>query len=290
MRTATAWLMLTLAGLPIASSVQAEGRPSETEQEEAEREAVELELQLQNPITDLVTVQILTTVETGLGDIGANRTVVSVQAQLPIRVTRNWNVLAWTQVPIQSLPGPAGMRVNGIGDTTQYLLLEPSRVRHFLWGVGPIALLPTAIQPALGAGKLAFGPAGLASYQNDWWTVGILVHHLRSIAGAAAGRDVERTFLKPFLSYTFHSGIAVGFESEAMLNWALRSGRRWAVPLQVSVSKVTQVGTLPLNFLLGGRWYVATPAGGPDWGLRLAVSFVIPISRDSEKAGEQRHD
>lgn len=243
-----------------------------------------LERQLQNPITDLMIFQVFSTVERGLGPTSESRTIVNAQALLPMRMSDRWNLLSWTQVLILSTPppGPGAERVNGIGDTTQYLLAEPSRVWRILWGLGLVGLLPTATNTELGTGVFGLGPAGLVSYQDEVWTLSLLAHHVRSLDGAVGRPYVERTFLKPLLSYTFPTGAAVGIESETTFEWSRPEGERWIVPLQVSLSRVTLVGPVPLNLQLGLRWYPWSPAAGPAWGIRLAISFVVSIHREEE--------
>jgi hypothetical protein len=193
-------------------------------------------------------------------------------------------VLSWTQVLLLSLPSPTpgGARINGIGDTTQYLLVEPAHIRRILWGAGVVGLLPTATNTALGAGTFGLGPAGLFSYQDQWWTVSLLAHHLRSLEGAVGRADVTRTFLKPLVSYTFEGGAAVSLESDTTFDWGAPAGDRWIVPLQLGFGRVTLVGPVPLNLNLGVRWYPVTPQGGPTWGFRLAISFIVSITREEE--------
>ena len=31
------------------------------------------------------------------------------------------------------------------------------------------------------------------------------------------------------------------------------------------------------------RWYPVTPTGGPSWGFRLAISFIVSITREEEQ-------
>ncbi len=48
------------------------------------------------------------------------------------------------------------------------------------------------------------------------------------------------------------------------------------MPVNLAVSQLVKIGKLPVNFQLGGRYYADKPTGGPDWGLRFTVTFVIP--------------
>jgi hypothetical protein len=44
------------------------------------------------------------------------------------------------------------------------------------------------------------------------------------------------------------------------------------------VSKMITIGDVPTNWQLGGRWYAEKPDNGPDWGLRFAVTILLPKS------------
>ena len=37
-----------------------------------------------------------------------------------------------------------------------------------------------------------------------------------------------------------------------------------------------RVGNLPVQFELGGRYYLDAPADGPEWGLRFKVTLLFP--------------
>lgn len=119
MPVAARLVLLLLAGWPLTVSAQAGTR----------RDAVQLERQLQNPITDLMIFQVFNTVEQGVGPEEENQLITNAQALLPIRLSDDWNLLSWTQVLLLSTPPerPGEERVNGLGDTTQYLLIEPAR-------------------------------------------------------------------------------------------------------------------------------------------------------------------
>jgi len=61
--------------------------------------------------------------------------------------------------------------------------------------------------------------------------------------------------------------------SESTYDW---SHSQWTVPLNASVSQLIKVGTLPLQLSLGVKYYAERPAGGPDWGVRFAITLLFP--------------
>jgi len=48
------------------------------------------------------------------------------------------------------------------------------------------------------------------------------------------------------------------------------------VPFNVQYAKVTRLGGQMLSYQGGVRVYLETPRGGPDWGLRFAVTLLYP--------------
>ncbi len=51
---------------------------------------------------------------------------------------------------------------------------------------------------------------------------------------------------------------------------------QWTVPLNLMVSQLVKVGTMPFQFRAGVRYYAEKPSGGPDSGLRFTVIFLVP--------------
>jgi hypothetical protein len=84
---------------------------------------------------------------------------------------------------------------------------------------------------------------------------------------------VSLTFLQPFLSYTTPQHTTFGVNLESTYDW---NNEEWTVPVNLQVSQLVKIGEHPVNFQLGARYYLDKPDGGPDWGLRFTVTFVIP--------------
>lgn len=61
--------------------------------------------------------------------------------------------------------------------------------------------------------------------------------------------------------------------SETSYDW---KGEQWLAPVNLMAAQLLAPGGQPLQLLVGGRYYVAAPAGGPDWGLRVAVTLLFP--------------
>ncbi len=285
---ATKWPLLLIAA-PIAcatrAAAQGEEKGVETENATGEAERTELAKRQQSPLTEVMNVTLQSNLRMGLGETRENLLLVRVSPLLPIRVAPGWKVVVWPTLPLRSLPpsGASQERVNGAGDVLLRQFLTPARVRGFLWGIGPVAQLPSATVTALGTGKFSVGIVGVLGYRTRGLTLNLRPEHFRSVSGQRGRDDVEVTLLTPSVSYTLPSSVNVGVTSETIVDWK-RSGRdRWTVPVMLTVSEVTNVGEVPINALLGAEYFAVSPANGPAWSVRLAAAFLFPIKRKEDE-------
>ena len=50
------------------------------------------------------------------------------------------------------------------------------------------------------------------------------------------------------------------------------------MPFNFIVSQLVKLGDQPVQFSAGVRYYAEKPDGGPEWGLRLGLTFLFPKS------------
>jgi hypothetical protein len=136
-----------------------------------------------------------------------------------------------------------------------------------------VFLYPSATDDALGAEKWGAGPTAVVLRQDSGWTYGMLANQLWSFAGSSSRAEVNATFLQPFVSYTTKTFTTFGLNTESTYDW---SNRQWTVPINLTVSQLLKLGTQPIQFQIGGRYYAERPGGGPDWGLRFTVTLLFP--------------
>jgi hypothetical protein len=101
----------------------------------------------------------------------------------------------------------------------------------------------------------------------------MLANHLWSVAGESSRADVNATFLQPFVTYTTKTLTTFGLNTETTYDWENEQG---TVPLNWFAQQLLKIGKQPVAFQLGARYYAEKPAGGPDWGLRFAVTLLFP--------------
>ena len=240
-------------------------------------DSAELARQLANPIASLVSVPLKLDWDTGIGAAGADRATYVMQPVIPVSLNANWNLISRTIVPyVDAQPPSTGLGgAAGLGDITQSFFFSPKAptAGGWIWGAGPVLLLETATKDALGAGKWGVGPTAVVLRQERGWTYGALANHIWSVAGSDERTRVSATFLQPFLSFTTPTSTTFTVNTESTYDWV---GHRWTVPINLSVSQLVRLGTQPVSVSAGIRSYVSRPEGGPDWGLRLTVTFLFP--------------
>ena len=122
-------------------------------------------------------------------------------------------------MPLVSQPADDGLRINGLSDTVATAFLSPARTGRVIWGAGPVLLLPTATNNALGGEHVGIGRSVVALVQPGQWTSGILWNQIWSADGAVDRPDIDRGFFQPFANYNLGEGLAAGASIDATANW-----------------------------------------------------------------------
>lgn len=238
----------------------------------------ELAKKLSNPIAALISVPFQLNYDSNIGanDEG-DRYQLNIQPVIPIEMNDDWNIISRTILPLVSqnnISSGAGSQ-SGLGDVVQSVFFSPKLPTEsgWVWGAGPVFLLPTATNDLLGADKWGIGPTVVALKQDGPWTYGALVNHIWSVAGSG-NQDISNTLLQPFLSYTTKDAITYSLNTESTYDW---KSEQWAVPLNANVSKVMKLGDQLVSVMGGLRYWAESTTAGPE-GLaaRLQLTLLFP--------------
>jgi hypothetical protein len=269
-----------LASKAFSLSVQAPPAEASRENEPAREGAADagaLANKLSNPISSLISVPFQSNFDFNQGpDNDKWKYTLNVQPVIPISISEDWNLITRVIVPViyqeELFPGEDDNW--GLGDTTPTFFFSPkAEWNGWIWGAGPVFLLPTATDTALGGGRWGAGPSFVALQQNSGFTYGALVNHIWSFAGDDDRPYVNTTFLQPFLAYNTKTGTGITLNTESTYNWRTD---QWTVPIGLFASQVLKIGGQPISIQLGPRYYAEGPDGGPEWGLRLNITLLFP--------------
>jgi hypothetical protein len=249
------------------------------QEQSAADKAQELAKKLSNPIASLISVPLQMNYDTGFGPTGSgSRLLTNVQPVIPIKFSKDWNLISRTILPIvsQSEMFPGSAQQFGIGDILQSAFFSPSAppAGGPIWGIGPVFLLPTATDDLLGGKKWGVGPTIVLLQQSGPQTLGLLMNHVWSFAGDEDRSDINSTYIQPFYTHTSKQAITLGLNTEASYNWDTEA---WSIPINLSLAQLTKFVNQPVQLVFGLRYWLESPEGGPEgFGVRMGITYLFP--------------
>lgn len=241
--------------------------------------ADELAKKLANPVASLISVPVQYNYdELGGVNTGASVSRVLIQPVIPFSLTDDWNLISRTIFQGVEQHGfqQEVLNTSGAGDTTASQYFSPKNPTEdgWIWGVGPVELLPTATDSVLGNEKWGLGPTGVILKQTGPWTAGVLTSQIWSVTGDNEREDLNILSLQPFFSFTTATHTTVGIYTESSYDWHTEE---WMVPVIVQAGQVFKVGSQVMQFAVAGKyWADSTENGYEDWGIRAQLTFLFP--------------
>lgn len=245
----------------------------------AQDDAAALAKKLANPVAALISVPLQLNYDSGFGPVeDGDKFVLNIQPVVPISIDEKWNLISRTILPVvaQNDLFPGAGSQTGISDIVQSAFFSPKAPTSagWIWGVGPVFLLPTGSDDLLTTDKWGAGPTAVVLKQAGPWTYGALGNHLWSFAGDDDRADVNTTFIQPFLTYGTPTGWSYTLQTESTYDW---QGEQWSVPVNVVVTKVTKIGGQLVSLGGGLRYWADAPESGAEGlGYRLVVTLLFP--------------
>jgi hypothetical protein len=266
--------LIILIAASFALAVEGDGiiEPGEDKSEELRRAA-------QNPVADLISFPIQNNANFKFGPLEKTQNVTNIQPVVPFHLNEDWLLISRTIAPI--IYQPEFVRGQGsefgLGDINQAIFFTPRKPSRFLWGAGPIFLLPTATDKRLGADKWGAGPAAVGLTIRGPWVFGALAQNIWSFAGDSKRDDVNRFLLQYFVNYNLPGGWYLTSSPVVTANWKADSGDKWTIPFGGGVGKLLRLGKLPVNASIQAYYNAEKPDNlGPDWTLRFQMQFLFP--------------
>jgi hypothetical protein len=263
--------MLALVAVAIGIATRAAAQAPQ-----GEPSATDLAKQTQNPVSSLTSLPFQFNFNGG-GDL-KDQTFFNMNFQpvIPFKINDKLNGIARTIVPINSVPTGANTRVSGVGDIQEQLFLTPAKAGTLIWGVGPMFSFPTATAQPLQTGTWAIGPGAVVLKNAGPWVLGALVQQFWPVSDVNGDPKTNLFVTQPFVNYNFGEGWALAMSPLITANWNAANGQQWTLPLGGGISKVTVLGTRPMNISLQYYYNVVRPDGSAGFQLRFAVSLLYP--------------
>jgi len=247
--------------------------------EPGENRTEELARAAQNPVASMISLPFQNNSNFNFGPQEKTQNVMNIQPVLPFELNDEWNLITRTILPVVSQPGfsPGQDRENGIGDTLFTAFLSPKDSGDWIWGAGPVLLLPTSSDDRLGAGEWGAGPSAVFLTMQGPWVIGSLFSNVWSFSHDDNDDKVNAFTWQYFINYNLDDGWYLTTAPIITANWEADSDNKWTIPLGGGVGRVFRVGKQNINTSVQAYYNVETPDDfGADWQLRMQLQFLFP--------------
>lgn len=152
----------------------------------------DLAKQAQNPIANLISLPLQNNTNFDVSPRERNQNILNVQPVWPITLNEDWKLITRTIIPVTYvsivravgdviIPSPVDDgSIFGLGDSNFTAFFSPKDSGKLTWGVGPVALIPTSTDDALGLGEWGAGLSAVFLVMPGNWVVGSLFSNVWS--------------------------------------------------------------------------------------------------------------
>jgi hypothetical protein len=246
----------------------------------AEMSTEELAKLAQNPVGNLISLPFQNNTNLNVGPDHGTQDILNIQPVIPISISRDWNIITRTIVPViwnPSLGAGVDSR-SGIGDTVLTAFLSPANPGSWIWGAGPVLQIPTNSNTEFGNKNWGLGPSFVALHleHGSPWVYGALVNNVWSLTSDRRGGAYSNGLIQPFVNYNLADGLYFTSAPILTVDWKADSSQRWTVPIGGGVGKIFHLGKLPVNTQLSAYYNVVRPDLAANWQIRAQVQLMFP--------------
>jgi hypothetical protein len=272
-------LALSVVSFGAAAQSTAPSPPPDTSHDDDE--VTGLAKKLQNPIGDLYSIPFQNNANFNVGPNKGTQDILNIQPVIPIHINEDWNVITRTILPLVWSPSlqPAQSVPFGLAPTTFSAFLSPKNpVDGWIWGVGPIAELPTITSKTLGSNVWGLGPSAVVVKLAGPIVTGVLVNNVFSLGGTPGplGTRYSLFTVNLFFNYNFGKGWYINTDPVITANWQLAGNKAWTLPVGGAIGRVIKVADkLPVNIQVGAYYNALRPEFGATWQLRTEITLIF---------------
>jgi hypothetical protein len=243
---------------------------------QAEHNPTDLAKTTQNPVGDIVSVPFQFNFNGGGALKDETYLNLNFQPVMPIHISPKVTLISRTIVPINSFPGPNGMRYSGSGDIQEQMFFTPAVPGRVIWGIGPAFSFPTATALPARTGTWAAGASAVVLATPGPWVVGSLFAQFSPLTDANGEPRTNLFLWQYFVNYNFGKGWAIAMAPSITANWDAPGGQQWTVPFGAGISRTLVFNRQPMT--LGFQYYknVKRPDNSPGTLLRFFVALIFP--------------
>lgn len=236
---------------------------------------VEIAKQLSNPLANMVSVPIQFEYNRGMGmsQQGRDQTFL-LQPVAPINLGGGDLFVFRPILAAANLNNVNGFSGFGVSSITFETFYAPNTGSSWIWGIGPYLSTPIDNSGYFGSQQTGAGVSAVVLNRDGPWTYGVLGYQSWSVGGNATYGTQNNLYSQPFIGYTTKEAWTFSANMQALYNY---DAHHTSNPLYAGISKLEVFDGHPVQFSLGGMYYLSSiPEGPRGWGARATVTFVFP--------------
>ncbi len=241
----------------------------------AQHDSKSLAKAAQNPLASMISLPFQNNSNFDYGPEGGTQDTLNIQPIWPFKLNDDWNLVTRTILPVMSTPAitSGDSRTTGLGDTTFTGWFSPSAVSKWIWGAGPVLVLPTSTDDELGTGEWSAGASIVVLTMPGEWVIGSLFSNVWDVNGS---EGVNFFTWQPIINYNLSDGWYLASVPSITANLEADSDQQWTVPVGGGVGKIFRIGKQAIN-MSGHVYYNAIkPDVVGDWTLRIQFQLMFP--------------
>lgn len=231
-----------------------------------------------NPLTPMVGLSLHDYITSSIFGTDETSNTFNLRGALP-HLLGGLPQIARVTVPYQTVPGPDGDQVTGLGDINLFdiFLLKGTGSTEF--GIGPYFVFPTASEDETGAGKWQVGASAMVMSPHPWGLFGGLMTYQHDIAGDEDRPTQNIATLQPFVIYNLPASVYLRSTGVWFFNWETGD---YYIPVGLGIGKVWKLASgTTVNLFAEPQWTVAHEGVGvPNFQTFIGLNFQFPITKN----------
>ncbi len=230
------------------------------------------------------------------GQFDRSQTVLNFMPVLPFKLSKNWNVITRTIIPLIQQPdfNSNTGSTYGIGNTNFNAFFVPKPIGIFTYGFGVSMIIPSASAPELGGSAFGLGPTFVFLFMPGHWVIGATAGQTWAYKSPDGTGGMNSFFGQYFITYNIKNGWFVNSMPMITSNFNKPEKQQWTVPVGIGFGKVQKFNNLPIKFmvnyynnvvqptaegttvLLSKDYDVLQPTGSGAYSVVFQILFMFP--------------
>lgn len=218
-----------------------------------------------NPIANMISLPFQFNFNFDQGPYDRYGTVINFEPVLPFRLSKKWNVVTRTIIPIVQKPDMRSTSggTRGLGNTSFNTFFVPQPIGIFTYGFGLSMNIPTATARELGGDAFGIGPTIVFLFMPGKWVLGATAAYTVAYKSPEGSDALKSFFAQYFITLNMKKGWFINTSPTITANFNAPEGEEWTVPVGAGFGKIQHFSHVPVKFNLQYYYNVAQASQTP---------------------------